>query len=142
MTGLTAAARLRGTDVTLAAAGRSGGVTTAITYEERVGTSICESAARTRSSPSAASRLGAMAARIRHTLEGMCVNTMVFTRPICRESQAATGNEKAASRPDQKKNKPAADSDRPNLLNSHSAMSDCTANPPAKASILKRAAIL
>ena len=31
MAGLAAAARLRGTDVTLAAAGRSGGVTTAIT---------------------------------------------------------------------------------------------------------------
>lgn len=42
-TGLAAAARLRGTEVMLAAAGRSAGVTMAITYELRVGTSICES---------------------------------------------------------------------------------------------------
>src|SRR5262245_2028975 len=40
--GLAAAARLRGTDVKLAAAARSISVTTAMTYEERVGTSICE----------------------------------------------------------------------------------------------------
>ena len=44
--GGSAAARLRGTLVTLAAAGRSSGVTTAITYEVRAGTSICDSAAR------------------------------------------------------------------------------------------------
>ena len=49
------------------------------------------------------------------------MNTIVFTRPIRRDSQAATGNENAASTPDQKKNTPAADSDNPNLLNSHSA---------------------
>ena len=45
--GLNDDARLRGTAVTLAAAGRSGGVTTAMTYDVRVGTSICESAERT-----------------------------------------------------------------------------------------------
>ena len=45
-----------------------------------------------------------MAARIRQTLEGMCVYTMVLTRPMRRASQAATGNENAASTPDQKKN--------------------------------------
>ena len=47
--GLAAAARLRGTDVTLAAAARSSGATTAMTYEVRVGTSIWESALRTSS---------------------------------------------------------------------------------------------
>ena len=41
---LTAEARLRGTVVMLAAAGRSAGGTIAITYELRVGTSICDSA--------------------------------------------------------------------------------------------------
>src|ERR1041384_6473854 len=48
MIGGMAAARLRGTFVTLAAAGRSAGDTTAITYDVRAGTSICDSAARAR----------------------------------------------------------------------------------------------
>src|SRR5258708_36827095 len=139
MAGLAAAARLRGADVTLAAAGRSGGVTTAITYEERVGTSICDSAARTSSKARATSRLGATAARIRQTLDGICVNTIVFTSPMRRDSQAATGNENAARTPDQKKYTPAAASDKPNLLNSHNARRDCTAKPPANASTLNKA---
>ena len=50
--GLIADARLRGTAVTLAAAVRSPGATTAITYEVRVGTSICDSAERTSNNPS------------------------------------------------------------------------------------------
>src|SRR6516225_5784347 len=41
-----AQAKVFGTAVILAAAGRSGGVTTAITYEVLVGTSICDSALR------------------------------------------------------------------------------------------------
>src|SRR5258707_3840353 len=89
--GLSDDARLRGTAVTLAAAGRSGGVTTAITYEVRVGTSICESAERTSNSPSTTRRLVENAARIRQRLEGMCVKTMVFTRPKRFASRAATG---------------------------------------------------
>ena len=72
----------------------------------------------------------------------MCVKTIVLTRPMRRDSQAATGNENAASTPDQKKNRPAAASDRPNLSNSQSASSDCTAKPPANASMLKSAASL
>ena len=75
-------------------------------------------------------------------LDGICVNTIVLTRPMRRDSQAATGNENAASTPDQKKNTPAAASDMPNLLNSHSASSDCTAKPPANASMLNKAASL
>src|SRR5436305_11924358 len=89
--GLIAEARLRGTAVTLAAAGRSGGVTTAMTYEVRVGTSICDSADRNSSRPSAMVRFGANGARIRNTLDGMCVNTMVLTRPQRPAIQTATG---------------------------------------------------
>lgn len=54
--GLIDDARLRGTAVKLAAAGLSAGVTTAITYDVRVGTSICESAERIKSSASATVR--------------------------------------------------------------------------------------
>src|SRR6185503_573506 len=103
MAGLAAAARLRGTAVALAAAGRSASLTTAIAYEERAGTSICPSMARTIRSATVSPSVGANAARIRHTLAGMCVNTIVFTSPIREPSQAATGNENAANTPIQKK---------------------------------------
>src|SRR5260221_7896148 len=63
--GLMADAKLRGTAVTLAAAVRSAGVTTAITYDVRVGTSICERAERTSSSASTIVTLGEKAARMR-----------------------------------------------------------------------------
>ena len=56
-----------------------------------------------------------MAARIRQRLDGMCVNTIVLTRPMRRDSHAATGNEKAESTPDQKKNRPAGRQRQPEL---------------------------
>ena len=86
--------------------------------------------------------VGANAARISAMLDGMWVNTIVLTRPMRRDSQAATGKEKAESTPDQKKNSPAAVSDRSKRSNSQSASSDWTTNPPAKASRLNRAASL
>ena len=71
--GLIDDARLRGTAVTLAAAARSAGVTTAITYDDRVGTSICDNADRIRSSPIVRVRFGENAARMRQMLDGICV---------------------------------------------------------------------
>ena len=65
----------------LAAAARSGGDTTAITYELRVGTSICESALRTRSSTMTQDRSGIIGMSTRSTLDGRCVNTMVLISP-------------------------------------------------------------
>ena len=65
-----------------------------------------------------------MAAKIRQRLNGICVNTMVLMRPMRREIQAATGKENAESTPDQKKNRPAALSDRSKRSNSHSASKD------------------
>ena len=90
----------------------------------------------------ASSKLGATAARTTAMLEGSCVNAMVLRSPMRRASQAATGKDKAASTPDQKKKRPALARDRPNLLKSHSASSDWTRKPPAKASMLKSAASL
>src|SRR4051812_47814083 len=89
--GLIEDASVRGTAVKLAAAACSCGVTTDITYEVRVGTSICDSAERTSSRISAVSRFGARAAAIRHRLDGMWVNTMVLIRPTRFDSHAATG---------------------------------------------------
>src|SRR6516225_1480270 len=95
--GLMDDARLRGTAVTLAAAVRSAGVTTAMTYEVRVGTSICDSAERTSSKASTNTRFGESAARIRQTLDGIWVNTIVLMRPKCRASRAAIGYEMAVN---------------------------------------------
>ena len=75
-------------------------------------------------------------------LDGMWVNTMVLISPMRPASHAATGNENAPSTLDQKKNRLAAESDRSNRSNSHSAISDCTASPPAKESRLNSAASL
>src|SRR5260370_1641137 len=79
--GLSDDARLRGTAVTLAAAGLSGGGTTAITYDVRVGTSICDSAERASKRPSTTVRPAEKAATIKQTLQATCLKTTVFTIP-------------------------------------------------------------
>src|SRR4029450_6672599 len=79
--GLIDDARLRGTDVMLAAAARSPGETIAITYELRVGTSICDNALRTRSRTMTQPRSGTNGTNISSRLDGRCVNTIVLTSP-------------------------------------------------------------
>ena len=87
-------------------------------------------------------RFGANAAKMRQMLDGICVNTIVLTRPKRLPRRAATGYENAVSTFDQKKNALAAASDRSKRSNSHSASSDWTTKPPAKESRLNRAASL
>src|SRR5579864_1546184 len=94
--GLAALARLRGTAVILAAAGRSAGVTTAMTYEVRVGTSICDSAFRASSKAIAVARFGANGTKIRKMLDGRWVNTIVLIRPIRSDTGTATRKDTAA----------------------------------------------
>ena len=115
---------LRGAAVMLAAAGSSGGVTTAITYDVRAGTSICERVLRISSNVMAIPGVGAKGTNIKQTFDGRCVKTIVFTRPIRRASRAAIGYENADRTPDQKNKEPAAVSDRPKWSNSHRASSD------------------
>src|SRR5579864_3459605 len=98
MAGLTAAAKLRGTAVTLAAAGRSAGVTTAMTYEVRVGTSIWDKALRASSRPMTVGRFGAKATRTRKMFDGRWVKTIVLMRPMRSESGTATRKDTAAQR--------------------------------------------
>src|ERR1700722_17675859 len=76
-----AQAKVLGTDVTLAAPGRSSGLTTAMTYDARVGTSICDNALRAISKPTAIVRFGANGISIRNTLDGKWVKTIVLIRP-------------------------------------------------------------
>ena len=90
MSGESDDARLRGTAVMLAAAARSGGETTAITYELRVGTSICDNALRTSSSTMTHVRSGTNGTRISSTLDGRWVNTIVLTNPIRLAMRTAT----------------------------------------------------
>jgi len=59
--------------VTLAAAGRSAGVTTAITYDVRAGTSICDSADRSNRHPTASHTVGMNAVAISNAFAGRCV---------------------------------------------------------------------
>src|SRR5712692_7084956 len=102
--GLMEEAKLRGTAVMLAAAVRSAGVTTAITKDVRVGTSICENAERTSKSARTTVRLEEKAATMRQTLDGICVKTMVLTNPNRLPRRPATGSENAERTLDQKKN--------------------------------------
>src|SRR5215471_13065681 len=122
--GLIAAATVRGTAVMLAAAGRSGGETTAITYELRGGTSICDSAYRASSSAIASGRVGIKGTRMSSRLEGKWVNTIVLTRPMRFARRAATRYEAAERTPVQKKMVPAVASARLKRSKSHSASSD------------------
>src|SRR5450755_1539916 len=101
--GLIDDARLRGTDVMLAAAARSEGDTTAMTYELRVGTSICESALRTRSSKMTQGKLGISGMISRSALAGRCVNTMVLISPNLLAMRTAIRYENALRTPLQKK---------------------------------------
>ena len=62
----------------------------------RVGTSICEMLNRTRSIAIAHPSLGISGTRISSTLEGMCVNTMVLSRPNFLPNHAAESAERPA----------------------------------------------
>src|SRR5688572_8308677 len=142
MTGPAAAAKLRGTDVMLAAAGRSCGGTMAMTYDVRVGTSFCDNALRASRHAIAQPSVGMNGTRIRNTLDGRCVNTIVFTKPIRRAIRTATRYENEASTPAQKKMVPATAVESWNLSKSHSTTIESSTRPPAKESRLKSAASL
>lgn len=106
---------LRGTIVILAAAGRSSGVTTAITYEFRGAISMCEKSARTRSNPRASQTFGINGTRMTAIWAGTWVKTIVSIIPMRSASQADARIEKAESRLVQKKIRPVVVTDRSNL---------------------------
>ena len=68
--------------MTLAAAGRSGGVTTAMTYELRVGNIHLRQCRPYQQEAKRNRQIGDKRCKDQATLDGMCVNTIVFTRPI------------------------------------------------------------
>ena len=124
----------------LAAAARSDGDTTAMTYELRVGTSICDNALRISSSAITQVKSGISGINTRITLEGRCVKTMVLISPKRLAMRTASRYENAVKTPVQKKIAAAVPTDNWNFSNIHSASIDCTMKPPPKASRLNRAA--
>src|SRR4051794_6040559 len=138
--GGSAEARLRGTFVTLAAAARSAGDTTAITYELRTGASIVDNKLRATRHAIASGRFGIRAALTNSTCAGRWVNTIVRTSPMRFEIRTARNTENAEQTPVQNSSAPAAVTDRSKRLYSQSASSDWTVKPPAKASRLNTAA--
>src|SRR3954453_8438772 len=88
--GGSAEARLRGTLVTLAAAARSEGVTTVITYALRTGTSMLDRRLRPIRQPTANGAGGMNAAEISSICAGRWVKTMVRNGPMRRSMRTAT----------------------------------------------------
>jgi hypothetical protein len=76
--GEIAAPVVRATPATPAAAERSSGSTTAIVYDWRVGTSICEMLKRSNKTSTANGKVGIKGTRISRMFEGMCVNVLVL----------------------------------------------------------------
>ena len=81
-----------------AAADRSSGSTTAITYDWRVGTSIWLRLKRSSSTAIASGRVGMSGTRISSTFDGRWVKTIVLISPIRAAIRAADSDETAASR--------------------------------------------
>ena len=73
-----AAPVVRATPVTPAAADRSSGSTTAMVYDWRVGTSICEMLNRSNKTMTASGKVGINGTKINRMFEGMCVNALVL----------------------------------------------------------------
>src|SRR5512139_3619268 len=82
MLGGGAAAMLRETLVMLLAAFRSSVGIMAVTYDCRVGTSICDKVCLSSRKATDVSNVGARPTAISNMFDGMCVKTMVFSRPI------------------------------------------------------------
>src|SRR6187401_3209167 len=93
--GGSADARLRGTLVMLAAAGRSSGVTTAMTYEPRAGTSICDRADRHSRQVTASAAVGKTSVSIGRLFSGTGVTSGVGQSALAVAMRTAPSTETA-----------------------------------------------
>src|SRR5687767_9889433 len=133
-TGATAAAAVRTVFVIPAVAVRSSASTTAIMYDLRVGTSICDTLMRNKNSATASSPLGASGTRINTTLDGRWVNTIVFNSPKRFASGAVARNDSPATTLTQKNTTASTSGEKPQRRWNQYATSECTTRPPANAS--------
>src|ERR1700752_2430495 len=83
--------------------------------------------------------VGANATRISKTFEGICVNTIVFTRPILSAIFAAAMYDKAVKIPAAEKRYDKIIRSAPNLGNNHTENTLWITKPPANESTAKRA---
>ena len=100
--------------VTPAAAERSSGSTTAMTYDWRVGTSIWLRLNRSSRTATASGSVGMSGTRISSTFDGRWVKTIVLMSPIRAAIRAADSDETAASRLAPKKIAPSVAGSTPN----------------------------
>lgn len=111
----------------------------AFTYDVRVGTSIWEIQLRSHRSTAVPAKVGINGTHISNTLEGRCVQTIVFIRPI----RLASGTVARAEIPERrfapKKRPPRSASETPIFSWHHQAIKLCTQKPPPKESRAKRA---
>src|SRR3954468_3444939 len=112
--GEIAAPVVRAIPVTPAAADRSSGSTTAITYDWRVGPSIWLRLNRSSRTSTARGGGGIGGRRISRMFDGRWVNTIVSMRPIRRAIRAADSDDTAASRLAAKKIAPRTAGSTPN----------------------------
>ena len=82
---------------------------------------------------------GESATRTSSTLAGMCVNTIVFTKPMRWDMRTAISDENAEMIPAPKNSAPNDSIDTLNRPNIHNAKMACVAKPPPKESRLNRA---
>ena len=94
--GESAAPVVRATPVTPDAADRSSGSTTAIVYDWRVGTSICEILKRSNRTAIASGAVDISGTSINKMFDGTCVKTIVLIRPIRLAMRAALSAESPA----------------------------------------------
>src|SRR4051794_2978525 len=101
--GPKAVAKLRGVLVIAEAAGRSGSVTTAMTYEDLAGASIACISARMDNVVSASAAVGMKGVSIKKRFAGRWLNTITFTSPNRFASGAESNCDTAVSKPSRKK---------------------------------------
>src|SRR5437867_2333743 len=130
---------VRATLVIPAVAVRSSGSTTAIVYDCRVGTSICEMLIRARKNATASRDVGASGTSISSRFDGRCENTIVFSRPKRSANQPAASSDAPERMPTQKKMTARSATGRPHRRKNQYDTIDWTTSAPANASRPKSA---
>jgi hypothetical protein len=103
-----------------------------------VGASICTRKARTSQQSTAIQTSGKKGIATRRRLEGMCVNTMVFTKPIRLASLAATHKETAVSTWEAKNSRPSSCGWMPKRVKNQYDAKLCPIRPVPKLSTVNR----
>ncbi|TPW01378.1 MAG: hypothetical protein FD124_3724, partial [Alphaproteobacteria bacterium] len=118
---------------------RSSGRTIAMTYDWRVGTSISTRPSRSRNRIAAMAKVGASGTVSSNRLDGMWVNTMVFTSPMRAASQAAPRCDTAFISRAPKNSRPITLAETPKRSKKNHDTSAAPMKPPAMLSMANSA---